>query len=146
MKGFGRSNALKSYGRMANVEASPAEGVVMLYDGAIKFLRLAASDVESNDILAKAEHTNRALDIILYLQAVLDFERGGEVAATYDRLYSSVTSIVLRASAALDAKGFTDAADLLAPVRDAWVEIARRPAATATADASVATSSLVEAL
>ncbi len=145
MKGYGRSNALKSYGRMANVEASPAEGVVMLYDGAIKFLRLAASDVESNDILAKAEHTNRALDIILYLQAILDFERGGEVAVTYDRLYSSVTAIVLRASAALDAKGFTAAAELLAPVRDAWVEISKTAPAAIPAEASIATPAMAEA-
>jgi flagellar secretion chaperone FliS len=133
MKGYGRSNALKSYGRMANVEASPAEGVVMLYDGAIKFLRLAASDVESNDIVAKHEHTNRALDIVCYLQAILDFEKGGEVAATYDQLYRSVTAMVMRASAALDAAAYRGAADLLAPVRDAWAEIAKRSTGPLTA-------------
>ena len=42
MSGYGRTNALKSYGRMANVETNPLRGVVMLYDGAIRFLRQSA--------------------------------------------------------------------------------------------------------
>jgi flagellar secretion chaperone FliS len=122
---FGRNNALASYGRVANSETNPIQQIVMLYDGAIKFLRLTATDIEEGDLHAKAEHSNRALDIIGYLQSILDFERGGEVAVTLDNLYTSITLKIIRASAALDVAEMRHAAALLLPVRDAWAVNAR---------------------
>jgi flagellar secretion chaperone FliS len=117
---YRRPNALASYGRIANTEANPIKQIVMLYDGAIKFLKLAVADIEAKDIAAKAEHSNRALDIINYLQGILDFERGGEVAPALDNLYRSITVLVIRASVELDANLMRQAAELLIPVRDAW--------------------------
>ena len=102
---YGKSSALSSYGRVANSENDPLQQIVMLYDGAIKFLRLAADNIEARDIPKKAEHVNRALDILNYLQGILDFERGGDVAQTLDSLYTLVSMKILRASATLDAKG-----------------------------------------
>jgi flagellar protein FliS len=122
---YGRSNALNNYGRIANSEVDPLQQIVMLYDGAIKFLRLASTSIESGDIHAKAEQTDRALQIISYLQSILDLERGKEVAASLNTLYTSVTLVILNASAKLDAKEMRRAADLLSPVRDAWETNAR---------------------
>src|SRR5437868_11006296 len=113
----GRSHALAAYGRVANTENNPLQQIVMLYDGAIKFMRLAAADITAGDIAAKAEHTNRALDIVAYLQSILDFERGGEVAPVLDALYASVMATIFSASATLDSALMNQAADLLAPVR-----------------------------
>jgi flagellar protein FliS len=117
---YGKLKGLASYGRVANGEANPLKQIVMLYDGAIKFLNLTAADIEKMDYVAKAEHSNRALDIINYLQSILDFERGGSVAQSLDDLYRSINVLILRASAELDADLMRKAADLLAPVRDAW--------------------------
>ena len=117
---YGQPKALAGYGKIANMETAPLKQIVMLYEGAIKFLNLTAADIEASDFVAKAEHSNRALDIISYLQGILDFERGGSVAESLDKLYRSVTVLILRASAELDAKLMRRAAELLAPVRDAW--------------------------
>lgn len=138
------ANAVSAYGRVANAETDPLRQVVMLYDGAIKFLRLAAADIESGDLVAKVEHTNRALDIISYLQSILDFERGGEVAPVLNLLYLSVNSEILRASAKLDSAQMHRAADLLAPVRDAWASNARAatPLSTSPALAPMAAACL----
>lgn len=119
-----KANALASYGKVANAESDPLQQIVMLYEGAIKFLRLAAHNIESGDLVAKAAHTNRALDIIVYLQSILDAEHGGDVATVLDHLYRNVAAITLRASARLDGAGMLRAASLLAPVRDAWVSAA----------------------
>lgn len=121
---YGRVNQIASYGRVANAESDPVQQIVMLYDGAIRFLRLAAASIEANDLRAKAEQTDRALQIINYLQSVLDFERGGEVAVTLNTLYTSVTLMVLKASAELDASKMRHAAELLEPVRGAWATVA----------------------
>lgn len=117
---YGRTNRLANYGKIANTETNPLKQIVMLYDGAIKFLNLTAADIENQDLAAKAEHSNRALDILNYLQSILDFEKGGDVAVSLDNLYRRITVLVLRASAELDADLMRRAADLLAPVRDAW--------------------------
>jgi flagellar secretion chaperone FliS len=139
-----KANAVRAYGKVANAETDPLRQVVMLYDGAIKFLRLAAADIESGDLVAKGEHTNRALDIISYLQSILDFERGGEVAPILNVLYLSVSGEILRASAKLDSAQMHRAADLLVPVRDAWESNARAaaPLATVPALAGVAAACL----
>jgi flagellar protein FliS len=138
---FGRNQALATYGRVANTETNPIQQIVMLYDGAIKFLRLTATDIEEGNLQAKAEHSNRALDIIGYLQSILDFERGGEVAVTLDNLYTSITLKIIRASAALDVAEMRHAAELLTPVRDAW-EVNARADAKAPVTARAASSPL----
>lgn len=117
---YARQNALASYGRVANSETDPLRQIVLLYDGAVKFIRLAADDIQRGDLTAKAAHSNRALDIVGYLQSILDFERGGEVAPVLDQLYSHVTMQILRASAALDADDMRRAAEALRQVRDSW--------------------------
>lgn len=115
-----RLNALASYGKIANTETDPLKQIVMLYDGAIKFLNLSAADIEAKDYAAKAEHSNRALDIVNYLQSILDFNRGGDVAPALDNLYRRITILILRASAELNPDLMRRAATLLSPVRDAF--------------------------
>jgi flagellar protein FliS len=117
---YAQPKAIASYGRIANTESDPIKQIVMLYDGAIRFLNLSADDIEAGDFAAKADHTNRAFDIINYLQSILDFDRGGDVAVSLDNLYGCVTLMVLRASAGCDADMMRRAGGLLSPVRDAW--------------------------
>jgi flagellar protein FliS len=131
-----KNNALAAYGKVANAETNPLQQIVMLYDGAIKFMRLAATDIETGDLVAKAEHTNRALDIIGYLQSILDFERGGEVAPVLNHLYLGVTADILRASSQLDSALLRRTAELLVPVREAWANNVRAAAAVPVATSS----------
>ena len=136
-----RFNPLAAYGTVANAETNPLQQIVMLYDGAIKFLRLAAADMEVGNLVAKAEHSDRALDIISYLQSILDFEKGGEVAPALDAFYTSLSMQILSASAKLDVESMKRAADLMLPVREAWAS-QTKTAATAfvTAGAKPAVS------
>jgi flagellar secretion chaperone FliS len=122
---YQRSSALASYGKVANTETDPIQQVVMLYDGAIRFLREAADDIQNGKIADKAEHVNRALDILNYLQGILDFDRAPEVATTLDHLYTVVSMQVLSASAKLDAGSMRKAAELLLPVRESWSVVAQ---------------------
>lgn len=123
-------NPLAAYGSIANAQTDPMQQIILLYDGAIKFLRLAATDIEAGDLVAKAQHSDRALAIISYLQSILDFERGGDVAPTLDFFYTTLTLQVLSASANLDGDQMRRAAELLIPVREAWT--AQVPALNST--------------
>lgn len=131
---YSKPKALASYSRIANTETDPLKQIIMLYDGVIKFLNLAAAAIETGDLPAKAEHSNRALDIISYLQSILDFERGGSVAPALDNLYRQITILILRASAELDADLMRRAAALLTPVREAWETNAQKIHAPTTGE------------
>nr|HQU83710.1 hypothetical protein [Pyrinomonadaceae bacterium] len=54
-----------------------------------------------------------------------------DVAVSLDNLYRSITVLMLRASAELDASLMRKAAELLVPVRDAWETNAQKLAAPA---------------
>jgi flagellar secretion chaperone FliS len=129
---YNRTNGIASYGRIANTETNPIKQIVMLYDGAIKFLNLSATDIEAGDFAAKGEHSNRALDIVSYLQSILDLQKGGNVAVSLDNLYRTVRILILRASSGPDAGLMRRAAEVLVPVRDAW-EINAQKASAAPA-------------
>lgn len=117
---YNLNNGIASYGRIANTETDPIKQIVMLYDGAIRFLNLAAADIENADFAAKAYNSNRALDIINYLQSILDLDNGGEVGRSLDDLYARSKIMVFKASAGLDVHLMRKAAEALKPVRDAW--------------------------
>lgn len=131
---YAQPRALASYGQIANRESDPVKKVVMLFDGAIKFLNMTAADIEAGDFVAKGEHSNRALDILNYLQSILDFQRGGSVAVNLDKLYTSVTRMILKASAGPDAVMMRRTVALLTPVRDAWQVNAARGQTTQPVD------------
>lgn len=111
---------LAAYNQVACLESDKVKQIGLLYEGAIKFLQLAANDIETQDLASKAEHTKRALDIITYLQSILDFDHGGEAAQFLDNFYHSIIRLVIAASFKLDASIMRHAADLMSPVCEAW--------------------------
>ena len=60
----------RTYRQLLVEGASPLGLVVMLYDGAITFLHQAIAAMEAHDIEKKCQHLNRALAIIIQLEAL----------------------------------------------------------------------------
>jgi flagellar secretion chaperone FliS len=111
---------------------SPVELVVMLYDGALRFLDAARDAFARNDIPARRQATSRLLAIVSELQATLDVERGGEVAVTLDELYGYMTQRVVEATVSHSPAPLDEVRRLLEMLRDAWHTIAQ-PAAQGVA-------------
>ncbi len=61
--------------------------LLMMYEGAIKFLRQAKAGVEDNDINKFCRFLSKGQAIIAELMNTLDFEKGGSIAKDLDRLY-----------------------------------------------------------
>ncbi len=102
---------------------TPVELVVMLYDGAIKFLGQARDAMDSGDLIVKRKTLSRGLAIVQELQNMLNMEAGGEVATRLDGLYTYVLGRCYEANANRDVAGLDEAIKLLTPLRDAWAEI-----------------------
>jgi flagellar secretion chaperone FliS len=106
---------------------SPLELVVMLYDGALRFLQMAADGTRRNDLTAKREGMSRSMAILAELQNTLNLQEGGEVAQSLDHLYTYITSRLLDANVKKDPAPVDEAIRLLRPLRDAWAQIAATP-------------------
>jgi flagellar protein FliS len=122
--------ALSTYRQTQVQSRTPLELVVMLYDGALKFLAQSRDAIDRGDIAARCEASNRALAIIGELQSTLNLDQGGEVAQRLDELYAYINGCVLQAAAENTVAPIDDASRILMMLRDAWVAVAT-PAADA---------------
>jgi flagellar protein FliS len=78
---------LAAYQTVQTTTADPGRLVLMLLDGATRFLHQAGRALDRGDVTAFAESVCRAHAIIAELSGALDREAGGEVAANLARLY-----------------------------------------------------------
>jgi flagellar protein FliS len=117
----------QAYYRTQIQSQSPLELVVMLYDGALRFLQMAADGTRRNDLAAKREGMSRSMAILAELQNTLNLQEGGEVAQSLDHLYTYITSRLLDANVKKDPAPVDEAIRLLRPLRDAWAQIAATP-------------------
>ncbi len=69
------------------ITASPEQILIMLYDGAIRFVRQAKLAIEEGRIADKAKAISKAVAIITEFSNTLDHEIGGEIATDLSRLY-----------------------------------------------------------
>ena len=81
------ANPYNKYKQTSVLSASREQILLMLYEGAIKFTKLAIQAIENNQIAERGQNIIRAFDIILELQATLDHKVGGELAGQLEQLY-----------------------------------------------------------
>jgi flagellar protein FliS len=118
----------RTYRANSVLTASPGQLVLMLYDGALRCLRLAGEGFarpESDTRRVETINTNllKAQAIISELQDTLDHRAGGEFAATMHRLYDYYNRRLLEANLRKDPKPVAEVERLLREVRDAWAEM-----------------------
>ena len=111
------------------IEVNSSNGlqlVVMLYDGAIRFLSDAKACIQRQDLQGKAVAIDRTLAILGELQSTLKLEEGGELAQSLDRLYTYMTERIVEASLKLNVKPLDETIKLLTILNSAWTEIAAK--------------------
>jgi flagellar protein FliS len=113
------------YQQMEVASANNLKLVVLLYDGAIRFLAEAKRSIENRDLSGKAQAIDRTFAILGELQSTLKVEEGGEIALTLDRLYVYMMERVLEASLKLQVAPLDEVIKLLRVLNSAWTEIAR---------------------
>ena len=123
--------AQQAYRDSAILTAPPERLVVMLYDGANRFLLQAANAMRQGDISTMNERLQRAEAIITELRTTLDMSQG-EVAANLESIYAFSQRHLLAARLEKDADKVEHVARLLRELRDAWDQVAARACATAT--------------
>lgn len=113
----------QAYRQGAVLAATPAQLVVMLYDGARRFLRQAAVSMRAGEIERTHTTLRRAEMIVAHLDATLDLQQG-LVAENLHSLYLFFLSHLNDARLTQDATKLEEVSDLLGELRDSWAQIA----------------------
>ena len=97
--------------------------LIMLYDGAIKNLKLAEMAIANKEI----EKTNNCLtktqNIIAELMSTLNFDAGGDIAKNLYQLYDYMFMKLIRANIDKDVEGVIEVKQFLEELRETWVQI-----------------------
>ena len=118
--------AQKQYAATQVGTADRLQLVVMLYEGAISFLRQAQERMEQKDVTGKGRYLGKALDIIAELNASLNFQEGREVAANLFHLYNFMTGHLTRANISWDQEAVTEVIAMLGQLKEAWEEVCKK--------------------
>ncbi|MCD6262594.1 MAG: flagellar export chaperone FliS [Deltaproteobacteria bacterium] len=103
--------------------SSPLKMVLMLYDGAITFLKKAVEFAEQGDIKNKNIYANKARDIIVEFNNSLNIQQGGEIAAKLRSLYFFMDRHLMISKWDNDIQGLNDVIDLLSNLREGWQDV-----------------------
>ena len=94
--------------------------VVMLYEGAIRFLTQAVDDIQQRDYAAKGYNIQKAADIIYELNTVLNMEQGGQIAQNLRALYNFMLRQLNEANLQKDVQKIEEVITLLKELNQSW--------------------------
>lgn len=115
-------SAYQKYKTTSVQSASREKILLMLYEGAIKFTKLAVKAIEEKKIADRGMNIGRAFDIIMELNNTLDHKVGGEVAVQLEQLYMFMMEQYTKANITGTAEPLHANLKLLNTLYDGWVQ------------------------
>lgn len=117
----------KRYQAVAVGTAPPGQLVLMLFDGALRFMATALAGFQETDLPKRIEviHNNliKAQNVLRELQATLDMEQGGEFSERMLVLYDYMIGQLNAANLSKDAQPIRVVEKLLGEIRAAWAQM-----------------------
>ena len=117
-------SGIKTYQETAITSQTRGKLIVMLYDGAIKFLKMAIKEIEANNPEAKGKYISKAIDIVFELNTVLDMDAGGEVATNLRKLYLFMGRHLTEANTEQNTGKIEEVIKMLEDLNQSWKAIA----------------------
>ncbi|HMJ37908.1 MAG TPA: flagellar export chaperone FliS [Baekduia sp.] len=124
----------QAYRESAVLTATPEQLVVMLYDGAVRFLRQAEVAMSEGAFLHSYEKLGRGEAIIDELIATLNMDIG-EIAERLQAIYIFQKRTLIEARVQRSSEKIGQVVALLVSLREAWAKLAEQAAAQAPASA-----------
>jgi flagellar secretion chaperone FliS len=100
--------------------ASPEKLLLLMYEGAIKFIKKAIVAAEEKKIADRGMNIGRAYDIILELNNTLDHKIGGEIAKNLEQLYMFITEQLTKANITGDPEHLRSSLKILETLYEGW--------------------------
>ncbi|MCH7476657.1 MAG: flagellar export chaperone FliS [SAR324 cluster bacterium] len=103
--------------------------IIMLYDGAIRFLKKADAKIEAKDFEGAHNYLVRSREIVAELLASLRPEIAGQVGTNLKRLYVYVFNRIVEANLLKDQAILAEVIGILTTLREGWENIKLAPQA-----------------
>lgn len=117
-------NGIAAYQDGSITTQSKGRLIVLLYEGAIKFMKLAIKEIEAGNHEAKGQYINKAQGIINELNVVLDMDAGGEIATNLRKLYCFMDRRLSEANIKRDPQIIREVIKLMEELNQSWKVIA----------------------
>jgi flagellar secretion chaperone FliS len=135
-------HARKSYQQVATQTASSGQLILMLYDGAIRFLETSLTGFGKEDpvecIQTIHNNINRAQDIIRELNISLNLQEGGELAVHLRQVYDYMDWRLQDSNIKKEEEGINDVIRRLVVLRNAWSSMLQNQTGDVNAAAIIA--------
>ena len=124
------SNPYAQYRQNSVETATPTRMVVMLYDGAIRFLTQALLEMAEKRYAEQSRLIGKAQSIIAHLHDTLNPDVGQAFAASLLGIYTTLLRTLTEANIRNQPQPVEDAIAVLRELRETWAEVDRacRPA------------------
>ncbi|UOD34369.1 flagellar export chaperone FliS [Deferribacteraceae bacterium V6Fe1] len=119
------SNPYKTYLKNEIEGATKGKLILLLYDGAIKFLRQANKYIELKDIPNAHQNIIKAENIIYELMSTLNMD-AGEIAENLLKLYDFMVWQLIEANKEKNSEKINTVIKLLTNLREAWKVIVEK--------------------
>jgi flagellar protein FliS len=119
------ATAPQAYRESSVLSAPPEALVVMLYDGALRFLFQAGVTMREKQIEPTHRKLRRAEDIIIHLRDTLDMEQG-EISERLHAIYMFCLRHLRQARLDQDPAKVEQVRAMLAELREAWAAISQQ--------------------
>ena len=103
--------------------------LLMLYDGALRYLQQARDKMLAKDFAGKGILISKVIDIVNELSASLNMEKGGSLAVNLHNLYILCTARLLQANLKMNVDSLDSVVQILSGLRGAYAQIIETPEA-----------------
>ena len=117
----------RNYQKTQVTTASKEKILLLLYEGAIRFIRHARVAMKENKIAEKGTNISKATAIISELMATLDFKVGGDLAVELESLYVFMIDKLIEANIKNDAECLDVVENLMRTLYVAWKDVIENP-------------------
>lgn len=116
--------ALNVYKENSVLTATPEELTLMLYEGAIKFMKIAKYSIENNELERAHSSLIRAQDIIMELNYSLDMNY--EISNDFRSLYTFILDKLVDANISKEIGPMDEALDITEEMKETWKEVMKQ--------------------
>ena len=121
------NNPYKAYQKTQVTTASREKILLMLYEGAIRFVKHAEAAMLDKKIAEKGKNISKATAILSELMATLDFKVGGQLAVDLENLYIFMIDKLIEGNINNDVECLRAVESLLRTLHVAWQDIVENP-------------------
>jgi len=126
--GAARYSAVNVHGQVA--DASPTRLVQIMFEHILSNLAIARGcmlrirgNLPLQDVVAKGKALGKAVRLINQLNATLDMEKGGEIAANLGSLYTYILNRMTQANVTNDEQIIAEVSGLIGTIKAGWDKI-----------------------